>query len=92
MQVALRKCAEGLCTVNDLPPWPENTAWRYVSNARKVPRGFRSLWNTMISGQPHPKIRATLRLIEFLLRELRPAMDRFPAYFKPLRELSQPKK
>lgn len=91
-QIALGTCIAGLCAVNDLPPWPENTAWRYVASARKVPRGFQSLWNTMVAGQPHPKIHAILRLIEFLLGKLRPAMNHFPGFFKPLRELSRSKK
>lgn len=91
-QVALRTCIDGICAVNDLPPWPENTAWRYVSNARKVPRKFWPLWNTMVAGQPRPKIHATSHFIEFLLHKLRPAMGHFPAYFKPLRELSRSKK
>jgi len=91
-QVALPKCIAGLCAVNDLPPWPENTAWRYVSDARMVPKKFGVLWNTMVTGPPRPKIRATMHLVAFLLRRLKPAMEHFPAYFKPLRELSRAKK
>ena len=82
---ALEKCSGATYAVNNAIPRPAYQILQHYDELPKKPRNFAELLRRATVGATKQRTQAIVTWIDYLLPLLKPAMAKFPKYYKPWR-------